>query len=598
MDGNKLLLATDRIAVAVQDGRIVQIENKLTGRAHIVSLANTRMSDLSTGLVYVEPGVSERGEKASVIGATLTKEGATVLVPHVRTIEELPVVTWREVSANAVEYVFTSDSGDSCTTIRYSIDAETGDVLVQQSGCGTRKGLSAVRLGLGTVICRGNLLIPAFNGIKASRGDRFYEFESSTWEWPTGWQLQWVAFDDQDGGLWVHARDTQGRFKQVAYNYEGNDAWSVAFDAKNFAPFDDQTTIEPFTWRINAYQGDWTVPSDVYRNWAYRAYKIEEKAKYRPQWIHDIRLVVKDADYVATDHIAPYLDALTKHTVPARTILWLDHWMTTERNRHSIMPNYERLGHHGEAFYHESRKRGFRLMPYTNYTAITLMHPRFEEFKPYCIRSPYSRQLEGWNLHGEFDNWEEVKGIKLCYVNPAYKPWRDFLIGQIRKLFETHPTDALYVDQTFLIFNDDNGLINGQSVHDGNLAFHKELVEALPGVPIAGESINEVTMRYEALCSPWFLGVAESRDSEGKALGWQQLPDAFPRMVPLVTRFLGPHTRLLGGWDVSTPILDPRAPDGVNIYSPIPAIERPTTEQLEDPESVIRRTIDRALMTH
>jgi len=50
--------------------------------------------------------------------------------------------------------------------------------------------------------------------------------------------------------------------------------------------------------------------------------------------------------------------------------------------------------------------------------------------------------------------------------------------------------------------------------------------------------------------------------------------------------------------DMSTPILDPQAPEGVNVYSPIPAVQQPTIAQLEDAESAVRRTIDRALATH
>ena len=78
---DRAILTTERIRVTAQRVQNVQILNKPTDREYLILAVDALSTDLATGLVYVAPGVSEHGEKSSVIGAAPTPQGASVLVP-------------------------------------------------------------------------------------------------------------------------------------------------------------------------------------------------------------------------------------------------------------------------------------------------------------------------------------------------------------------------------------------------------------------------------------------------------------------------------------------------------------------------------------
>jgi hypothetical protein len=140
------------------------------------------------------------------------------------------------------------------------------------------------------------------------------------------------------------------------------------------------------------------------------------------------------------------------------------------------------------------------------------------------------------------------------------------------------------------MFNDGNGLTDGQNTVQGNLAYHRELAEAIPGVAIGGEGVNEISMQYQSFCELHPLGIHIEIDPEGKPLGWQIHPGAFDRIVPLVSRYVLPHTRPLGYLafpETSSPFYAGWR-DSLAIYQGIPTITRPSLADLEDPASEVR----------
>jgi len=590
LEGERATFTTQAMIAVVQRGMVTRLYNRLTDTEYMLPSSRTAPRDFSTGLIYVAPGTTEKRETPNVIGATPTEAKSSVLLPSPMPVSEFPKVTTTKLDAGTVEFLFQSEDGTTTLRMDYSLDPETGDLRVRQKGAGSRKGLSAIRFALDGIVSNGNLLLPAFNGIKASRGKSFMPFESNAWAWPTGWQFPLAIFQDTFGGLSVHAQDPEGRFKSVSYQYAENATWNVAFDTTNSAPFPALDAAESVTWRINTYAGDWTVPVDHYKAWAYAARQMDDKQHFRPDWVGEIRLVIKHADYIPYEQIVPYLDRLQKVTDPARTLLFMTQWA---ENKDMRVP-YWQANLKGIKFNQEARKRGFRTMYFANYIGITPNHPEFERFKPYFIKNPYSGDIEGWNLKSE---WSVESPIKLYYVSPAARAWRDYQVGAFKALFEKYPADGLFIDQSFLMFNDGNGLINGQTTVQGNLAFHRELAEALPGVAIGGEGVNEITMQYQSFCELHPFGLHIETDQQGKSLGWRVDPGAFDRIVPLVSRYILPHTRPIGylafpetsnefysGWR-----------DSLHVYRGIPTITRPTLSDIDDAGSEVRRIMREAL---
>ncbi|MCU0981137.1 MAG: hypothetical protein MUF25_18460, partial [Pirellulaceae bacterium] len=118
------------------------------------------------------------------------------------------------------------------------------------------------------------------------------------------------------------------------------------------------------------------------------------------------------------------------------------------------------------------------------------------------VRDPWGDHDRQWWI------WDRAEPeIRFAYINPACRAWREYFVGQIAALCRRYAIDALHLDQTLCIYNDHNGLIEGASMIDGNLALHRELRAALPEVALSGEGLNEVTCRYEAFAQRHAWGV-------------------------------------------------------------------------------------------
>lgn len=599
--GDEATFTTPAMIVVVSRGSVTRLFNRLTGSEYLAAPASAAADappanlDAATGVVYAERSVVKGDLRPNVIGPTTTKAGESVLTPKLVGLDKLIYAGTHTNEPLSVSYQFRSDKGDTTLVLTYSLDAVTADLLIQQSASGTREGLAAIRWNLGPVVCRGNLLIPAFNGMKAARPENQYKFESATWGWPMGWQIPLIIFTDKVGGFSVHTQDPNMRFKEVMYRPAGSN-WNVAFSTVPQAPFDHVKATDSVAWRVSTFSGDWAPSVDRYKEWAYKNFQIADKEKFRPKWVDDIKLVIKHADFLPENQTESYLDLLSKHVTPSETLLFLTSWKDDETKQ--PIP-YWLPNEHGKHFAREARRRGFRVMYFANYIGLMPENAKFAEFKDHVIRDPFSFKLEGWNLEGEWSKWDlhgdysKTADVRLYYVNPAYKPWRDFQISQFKQLFRESPGDGLFLDQAFLLFNDGNGLIDGMDTIHANLEFHRQIAEAIPGIALGGESVNEVTMQYESFCELHFLSLDLRSGEKGEPRGWSLESSAFDRMVPITSRFVEPHTRpmgYLGFPETSNPYYEGWR-DALHVYNGIPTITKPTITEIEDNEGEVRRVM-------
>lgn len=575
---NRVVFTTPSMIAEVDGGVVTRLFNRLTGGEYVVG-EPALSEDCQSGPVYLRPGKDELGDDA--------------MLPHGLPLASFSLAETREIE-QGVEYRFDHPTGESSLKISYIIDPQTGDLLVRQKASGTQKPVSGVRFGLGPVLCRGNLLLPVWEGIKAKTKGEFLHWESPDWDWPFTWSLQLVVFDDALGGLWIHGEDSNGSFKKLHYEYAGKGVWHVAFDTERFAPFDEYDSAEGITWRINVYEGDWTVPVGRFKEWAYQAYDIPGKAYARPDWVDDIQLQIKHADYISEEQIEEYLDLLAQHTDPAKTLLFMTNWCKHTEPR--ILPNWK-VSDKGAKFNNEAHKRGFRTMYFANYWAITPNHPRFEEFQPYCVRNPYSGQHEGWCIRPEhFARQDRTDYLELYYVNPASKAWRAFQISEFKAAFDAHRADGLFLDQNYVVYNDANGKIDGMTIIEGNLALHEGLLEAIPGIALGGENINEISFQYESFFEMHPFSFEYLKVEDGR-FEWKVDPEAFDRMVPMLTRFCEPRTRPIGylGFPRTQSAFYPGWRDALSVYDGIPTITRPTLDEIRDADGEVRRVFRRAM---
>jgi len=578
IEGDRAVFGTDAMEVTIERGALVGLFNRLTRTSFFMDYELPEAEvpqNLQTGVVYAVAGTAEEAEAAGVVGETPLAEGQEVLKPELWGGDAWKDIALEKTGDLAAEYTFSGEGVEM--VIRYELDPASGDLLVTQRASGSRDSLSGIRFGLGPVTCRGSLILPVFNGMKAMREESLGDYDKTRWEWPTGWSIALAIFDDPAGGFWIHAEDEAMRFKAIDYRYQGKGTWRVAFDSINHAPFSAHTSIDGVTWRINTYAGDWTVPMARYKDWAYSAYNMKEKSQYRPEWADDIKLQIKKANTAQYDDAAAYLDLLAQHVDPKSVLLYL-HGGLSSGNERTV------------TFNEEARKRGFRTMYYELYFALFDQDPDFERFKEHIIRNPYTNAMMGWNLENE---WR--MDVKLYYVNPAYKPFRDYKIAKFRETFDKYPADGLFLDQSFLIFNDNNGKVDGKTIVDGNLAYHRDVLEAIPGIALGGEGINEISFQYESFCEVHPLGVYVDWEEEGYP--WDINPAAFDRMVPVLTEFLGPHTAIMGylAWPDSKHKYYPAWRDSLAVLGGIPTVLAPSSEDIENENSEVRHALRAAM---
>ncbi len=387
-------------------------------------------------------------------------------------------------------------SGSPQTDVRgrFRVDSESGDLVIGQECTSAEPGLWGVSWGIGEIPLEYSIIVPGRSGVRltSETHGRHHQFD-----YPMGWEAQLVIVEGPDCGFYIWADDSRGRFKRLVVDRD-NRGWRLTFVAINQAPFDGLTECRSVDWRLNTYRGNWRVPAKRYRDWAdanLRPVPVEEQ---KPPWVKDIRCVV------IMGMNGDMLEALPKRLDPAQTILYVPSWRAAGYDRD--YPAYDQPYEGLKKFVDRAHEIGFRVMLHVNYFGVDPLNPLYEEFEPYQVRSPWGKHEKQWWL------WTRAEPeIRFAYINPALKAWRDCFTGAMVKLCRDYEIDSLHLDQTLCIYNDHNGLIDGMTMIEGNVALHRQLREALPDVALSGEGLNEITYRHEAFAQrhAWGLNHAD-----------------------------------------------------------------------------------------
>jgi len=413
-----------------------------------------------------------------------------------------------------------SDLPEGRVTCLYRLDA-SGDVIVTQKAESPKKGVWGVEWTIENIPLDMNILIPAHSGMKWTRNDRI---GTESYDYPMAWEAQLVVVEGRGSGFYIWADDAKGVFKRLMLE-RGAKGWRLRFITMPMAPFEERDTCESVPWHVNVYEGDWRVPAKRYRAWAEKAFSPIPIAQQRPEWIRDIRACV----------IMPLsmkmLEALPGRTDPAQTLLYLYNWRAAGYDRD--YPAYDKPVPAFGPFVRRAHELGFRVMPHVNYFGCDPLNPLYAQFEPYQVRNPFGAHEKDWWLWTRAD-----PPIKFAYINPACKAWRDMLVSRLADLCRTYAIDALHLDQTLCIYNDHNGLVDGMTFIEGNIALHRELREALPDVALSGEGLDEITYRHEAFAQRHARGLNHADGT----FDVDQLRQAHP----IASYLLRPYTILYG----------------------------------------------------
>ncbi|MFH1920686.1 MAG: DUF6259 domain-containing protein [Planctomycetota bacterium] len=456
----------------------------------------------------------------------------------------------------------------ACT---FRVDESTGDLILAQHCSSPVAGVWGVSWQVADVPLDYAIIVPGRSGVRLTAATEGREHQ---FDYPMGWEAQLVIVEGQEGGFYIWADDVKGRFKRLVVQ-RGEKGWRLTLVTINFAPFDELAGCESVLWHLNVYEGDWRVPARRYRDWAEANLRPTAVAQQTPGWVKDTRaMVIMGMDSNVLKALATRLD-------PKQTVVYVPGWRAAGYDRD--YPAYDQPVDALKPFVELAHRLGFRVMLHVNYFGVDPLNPLYEKFEPHQVCDPWGSHEKQWWL------WTRAEPeIRFAYINPALKAWRDCFTDAMVKLCRDYEIDSLHLDQTLCAYNDHNGLIDGMSMIEGNVALHRQLREALPEVALSGEGLNEVTYRYEAFAQRhvWGLnhvdGVWDRR--------W--LDVAHPicsylfRPYTIINGYLGcappTNSQLYAAWN-----------EAYEHWGVIPTL-KPALEQIEDPNGFSRQFFDEA----
>ncbi len=450
---------TDRYRVRFENGALIHFHNKLTQETYTLS---------------------PQGPSGARSGISIQHEDGQY--GKYEFIDEQWKVETKRLSPLSVEVAYHSDYRlDKTVRTRIGIDADTGDLVIQQHGISQH--IVAVTWGCGYLNSQQvDLIIPAHCGeiIDASS-----EIDKRGYEYPDRWETPLAILQSGNGGFFVRSTDITFRFKE-AYYVGGAEHFGISFQTDNPAPFRDKNEITSVEWRLNTYRGDWQVPARIYRDWMETTFQ----PKQPPAWVKDLELVI----YAPYNPLDPsILPLLAEHVNPSTTLLYIIGWYDPTMGLEPDYPPVPEFGDYLEA----AHGYGFRVMPRITFHGCSPYSPLYPEFEKYQFRHPIRGHKLGYKLD------DPTYDYPTAYISPASKKFRKYVVAQMKTLYETYPIDALHLDINTSVVNDANGLIDGLTAAEGNILLHQELAAAMPGIVLGGENVHEVTFFNTNLAQRW-----------------------------------------------------------------------------------------------
>ena len=500
---DEVFAETDRYHVRFEHGVLVHFHNKLTNETY--TLPSQGSSNIQSGIsIQHEEGRYGREEPLN---------------------EHWDIETQR-LSPLAIEIAYHNDYKiDRTVRLGISIDPETQDLVIHQTGTSSIGGIVRVMWGCGYLNSQQvDVILPANGGQIINNAT---EFSRRGFAYPERWEAQLAILQGTRGGFFVRSTDTTYQFKGIWYT-RSDEHFNIRFQTDNLAPFRDKNEITSVEWRLNAYRGDWEVPAEIYRNWMETAFQ----PKQPPAWVKDIQLVLN-----YTDLKKEILPLLASHVDPSTTLIHLINWLPwqginldkVDTDLEENYPEYTPKPEFG-AFLEAAHAYGFRVQPHVHFNGVSPNHPLYPEFEKFQLRHAIRGGKLGWN----WDN--PTTKYRLAYINPASKEFREYLVAQLKKVTETYLIDAWHLDINHLVVN--SPPIDGLTPAEGNVLLHQELAAAMPGVVFGGEHLHEVTFSHVNL-----------------ALRWNIPEDEQPH--PISTFLFSPWTISYGHTSVQNPDLEP-----------------------------------------
>lgn len=429
IDGNKIIVTTDRFKVILDGLRITGVENRLTGEVYAapqpeaattpaheelrdrVGVAIKRLGDSLEYVASIEEAAKDAGGDAfRAVGesAVTTAERnqkkksdtETILRPGASTkIESTRIQNGVRICYTGL-YSGKEAAPQMTLTLDCTIDPETGDLCLAPYVKGNiplvngvrDRGIKKTLMQMCNLAGEMNMVLPVDNGAQFNRAngdDKSRSNKLFLMPWPGSWQAAIFIAEGAKGCLafWADEQEMKyGRTLSLAY---GNDRWHTGFEFEtNDVPWNCDE-ITGAVWRFNVFKGYWARAAEHYRRQCEKQWpEMQPLEKRKPEWASKARVMVLEPWPSRANKVMAKLPS-GSHVVDFQPQCWLLGWddMTTKKiygAMDGIFPNgpnqnnpvrYEaREGFTGEMV-GAAEKLGMHVFPYTNANVMLPNHP-------------------------------------------------------------------------------------------------------------------------------------------------------------------------------------------------------------------------------
>jgi len=359
------------------------------------------------------------------------------------------------------------------------------------------------------------------------------------YKYPFWWNAQFVLGMIGTDGIWIHTKDTDPKFK-IFRIFKHEDDFELSLGFETDAPvIARQLRAE---WYLGSFEKDWHIPVDEHRKWLEKEYNLVQLNEHPgfQEWVKDFNFVLEIWGMRKDNHVPHHtfnemINKITEWSSmhpPQNTLLYLAGF--AEHGIDSHAPNYdpsEACGGEQEfiKLMNAAHDLGYKVMLHTNVLAMTFNHPLYEKLKKHQVKDVFGK-LQGWAMDIDGD-W--LSEDYFAYINPGAEEWGDLMVEVIGKLINKYKADAVFLDQTLLAFNVEQGpnFLIGMREHI------KRLQKTFPDTLFSGEGINEQVL--PALPMAQIHGIDGLADVHGMELSkrWKKAHPVSMYLFQKYTRF-------------------------------------------------------------
>ncbi len=490
-------------------------------------------------------------------------------------------VTARQLSDRRADMIFHNWHGDGVMTV--SADPENGDLLIEPSAFSSRPGVRGCRWLMKGLQPGLKLVAPFYQGVALELEDPL--IANTGWEWPMDWAAGLAILQGRAGGCWVHARDTEYRYKRLKVGLK-DDARTLGLDTDAYGPIDNNLASGGLVWRINVFDGDWKVPAAQYRSWLWEAFGLSREERRREEWIHRLGMAISwcpgDIDI---------LEAIARQADPRKVLLHFSNWRTDAYDEN--YPTYI-ASDTVRKFIARAHQLGFHVMPHFNSMETDPNNPVYTALRDFGYRDVETKKLQGWSwVNRRAIGVPESNASRLEFrdkkvmvkIHPGLAMWRSTLCDRIAEAKRQLSLREVFVDVAFITRNLHNALVESLTSTEGMNRLLHEVGEIGDGLAVGAEGLHEINC--QALS---FAQVHLFKSGQDNIEGLERTGGC-----PLNNFLFGKLTRSFGysGLGGKTPQEELRARLHEE-HEALATITVRSASEITNPTPAVRRALDRA----